>query len=54
VGGKVFKTLEIPSTLPTFDEATGRPEYPDDKIVAHYLSSLRPDRGERFHAARRD
>ena len=41
--GKVFRTLEIPSTLPTFDELMGRPEYPDDKIVPHYLSLLRDD-----------
>jgi peptidoglycan/xylan/chitin deacetylase (PgdA/CDA1 family) len=44
IEGKIFKTLEIPSTLPTFDELMGRPEYPDDKIVAHYLSLLREDR----------
>lgn len=44
ISGKVFKTLEIPSTLPTFDELMGRPEYPDDKIVARYLSLLREDR----------
>ena len=44
IGGKVFRTLEIPSTLPTFDELMGRPEYPDDRIVAHYLSLLRADR----------
>ena len=44
IGGKVFNTLEIPSTLPTFDELMGRPEFPDDKIVAHYLSLLRVDR----------
>jgi undecaprenyl phosphate-alpha-L-ara4FN deformylase len=42
IGGQVFNTLEIPSTLPTFDELMGRPEYPDDRIVAHYLSLLRP------------
>jgi peptidoglycan/xylan/chitin deacetylase (PgdA/CDA1 family) len=48
VGGHVFKTLEIPSTLPTFDELMGRPEYPDDKIVAHYLSLLRGDRPNVF------
>ena len=41
--GRVFATLEIPSTLPTFDELLGRPEYPDDRIVAHYLSLLRED-----------
>ena len=43
IDGRVFKTLEIPSTLPTFDELLGRPEYPDGRIVAHYLSLLRPD-----------
>ena len=48
IGGKVFKTLEIPSTLPTFDELMGRPEYPDERIVAHYLSLLREDRPNVF------
>jgi len=43
VDGRVFQTLEIPSTLPTFDELMGRPEYPDAKIVPHYLSLLRAD-----------
>jgi peptidoglycan/xylan/chitin deacetylase (PgdA/CDA1 family) len=38
-----FTTLEIPSTLPTLDELFGRPEYPDDKIVPHLMSLLRPD-----------
>lgn len=41
IGGKVFRTLEIPSTLPTFDELMGRPEYPDDQIVAHYMTLMR-------------
>jgi undecaprenyl phosphate-alpha-L-ara4FN deformylase len=44
IGGTTFRTLEIPSTLPTFDELMGRPEYPDDRIVPHYLSLLRDDR----------
>jgi peptidoglycan/xylan/chitin deacetylase (PgdA/CDA1 family) len=44
IGGRVFSTLEIPSTLPTFDELLGRPEYPESRIVPHYLSLLRPDR----------
>ena len=43
IDGKIFRTLEIPSTLPTFDELMGRPEYPDEKIVPHYLSLLRDD-----------
>ena len=41
--GKVFKTLEIPSTLPTFDELLGRPEFPDDKIPGHYVSLLQDE-----------
>ena len=41
--GRVFTTLEIPSTLPTFDELLGRPGYPDDRIVPHYLGCLRAD-----------
>ena len=44
IEGRVFQTLEIPSTLPTFDELMGRPEFPDDRIVAHTLSLLREDR----------
>ena len=48
IDGQVFHTLEIPSTLPTFDELMGRPEYPDDKIVPHYLSLLRPDSANVF------
>lgn len=44
LGGRVFQTLEIPSTLPTFDELLGRPSYPDDRIVPHYLSLLDADR----------
>jgi undecaprenyl phosphate-alpha-L-ara4FN deformylase len=43
IDGRVFRTLEVPSTLPTFDELMGRPEYPDEKIVPHYLSLLRAD-----------
>lgn len=44
VEGRVFQTLEIPSTLPTFDELLGRPEFPDHRIVPHYISQLREDR----------
>jgi peptidoglycan/xylan/chitin deacetylase (PgdA/CDA1 family) len=43
VDGRTFATLEIPSTLPTLDELLGRPEYPEGRIVPHYLSLLRPD-----------
>lgn len=48
VDGQVTKTLEIPSTLPTFDELMGRPEFPDAAIVPHYLSLLRADRPNVF------
>jgi peptidoglycan/xylan/chitin deacetylase (PgdA/CDA1 family) len=44
VGGRVYRTLEIPSTLPTLDELMGRPEFPDSAIPGHLLSLLRPDR----------
>lgn len=41
--GAVFKTLQIPTTLPTLDELLGRPEYPESQLVETYLSWLRPD-----------
>ena len=44
VGATVYHTLQIPTTLPTLDELLGRPEYPDHRIVAHYLSLLQPSR----------
>lgn len=44
MSGRSFSTLEIPSTLPTFDELLGRPEFPDPCIVPHYVSLLRRDR----------
>jgi undecaprenyl phosphate-alpha-L-ara4FN deformylase len=44
IGGKVFQTLEIPSTLPTLDELMGRPEFPDDRIAAHLLSLMGADK----------
>jgi len=43
VDGTVFKTLQIPTTLPTLDELLGRPEYPEDRMAEHYVSLLRPD-----------
>lgn len=44
VGGRVFRTLQMPTTLPTLDELLGRPEYPEHTLTARYLSWLRPDR----------
>jgi undecaprenyl phosphate-alpha-L-ara4FN deformylase len=40
--GIVFKTLQIPTTLPTLDELLGRPEHPEKRLVEQYLSWLRP------------
>jgi hypothetical protein len=42
-GGTIFRTAQFPTTLPTLDELLGRPEYPEDRIIAHYLSLFRPD-----------
>ncbi|HXQ81378.1 MAG TPA: 4-deoxy-4-formamido-L-arabinose-phosphoundecaprenol deformylase [Opitutaceae bacterium] len=44
IQGRVFRTLEIPTTLPTLDELMGRPEFPDPAIAGHLHSLLRPDR----------
>ncbi len=41
VGHETFRTLQIPTTLPTLDELLGRPEYPMEKIVAHYRELLK-------------
>jgi len=38
VGDTIYKTIQIPTTLPTLDELLGRPEYPDEHIIDHYLS----------------
>jgi|CZKI01.1.fsa_nt_gi undecaprenyl phosphate-alpha-L-ara4FN deformylase len=43
IEGRVFRTLEIPSTLPTLDELMGRPEFPDSAIAPHLHSLLRAD-----------
>jgi undecaprenyl phosphate-alpha-L-ara4FN deformylase len=40
--GIVFRTLQIPTTLPTLDELLGRPEHPEERLVDQYLSWLRP------------
>lgn len=44
VAGRTFKTLQVPTTLPTLDELLGRPEYPQDQLAQRYLSWLCPDR----------
>jgi peptidoglycan/xylan/chitin deacetylase (PgdA/CDA1 family) len=43
IDGYRFKTLQVPSTLPTLDELLGLPEYPLEKLSDFYLSQLRAD-----------
>ena len=42
-GEAEFKTLQIPTTLPTLDELLGRPEFPDKSIPSYYTNCLRTD-----------
>jgi undecaprenyl phosphate-alpha-L-ara4FN deformylase len=42
-GGHTFRTLQIPTTLPTLDELLGRPEYPEERLTESYLSWLEPE-----------
>lgn len=48
VGDVVFKTLQVPTNLPTLDELIGRPEYPIGMLADFYLSRLRADRPSVF------
>jgi peptidoglycan/xylan/chitin deacetylase (PgdA/CDA1 family) len=41
-GDRVFRTLQVPTTLPTLDELLGRPEHPEAAIADQYLSWIRP------------
>src|SRR5262245_25298894 len=43
VDGRTFRTLQIPTTLPTLDELLGRPNFPRPSMVAHYLTLLRSE-----------
>ena len=43
VNGRVFKTLQIPTTLPTLDELLGRPEYPYENLARHIVSLVKPN-----------
>jgi undecaprenyl phosphate-alpha-L-ara4FN deformylase len=42
VEGRTFRTLQIPTTLPTLDELVGRPEFPEDRLIEAYLDRLVP------------
>ncbi len=43
INGVVFRTLQVPTTLPTLDELLGRQEYPEERMAGHYLSLLKPE-----------
>src|SRR6185436_4037152 len=43
VNGRTFRTLQIPTTLPTLDELLGRPDLAETAIVSHYLGLLRSE-----------
>lgn len=43
VGNTIFKTLQIPTTLPTLDELLGRPEYPLHSLIDFYFKCLVED-----------
>jgi len=40
IENQTFKTLQLPTTLPTLDELIGNPQIPQDKLAEHYLSLL--------------
>lgn len=48
VGDVVFKTLQVPTTLPTLDELIGRPEYPLETLADFYLAQLADNRPNVF------
>ncbi len=44
VDGIVYRTPQIPTTLPTLDELLGRPEYPVSQLAQRYFGWLSADR----------
>lgn len=43
IGNKTYRTLQIPTTLPTLDELIGQSRFPIENLIDHYLSLLTPD-----------
>jgi undecaprenyl phosphate-alpha-L-ara4FN deformylase len=43
VGAHTFRTVQLPTTLPTLDELLGRAEYPEATLIDRYLGWLRAD-----------
>jgi undecaprenyl phosphate-alpha-L-ara4FN deformylase len=42
--GRAYRTLQIPTTLPTLDEVLGLDDMQADRVNGAFLSQLRPDR----------
>ena len=40
VNGRVFRVVQVPTTLPTLDEVLGDPSLPEDRLVDHYLGLM--------------
>lgn len=43
IGDTVYKTLQIPTTLPTLDELIGLPNFPLESLNDHFISLLKTD-----------
>ena len=44
LAGRILRTLEIPTTMPTLDEVMGSPEVPDrDAALRYYLAQFKED-----------
>ncbi len=41
IGDRTFRTLQVPTTLPTWDEVLGSPGLDDSSLLAFYRSSVR-------------
>ncbi len=48
VGMQRFRTLQIPTTLPTLDELMGRPEYPAERLADTLLERMAPGKLDVF------
>lgn len=40
VDHRTFKTLQVPTTLPTLDELLGRPDFPLDTLINFYMGQI--------------